>query len=369
MKPKKKTRILFIPAGNKIAPATRYRVYEILPFLEKEGFDYKVYSIFSDQMTWRMIHSSTFGTLQKIIYYIQIITEKFIRAWGAIFLAGRFDLVFLQRTTFPLGLEKLLRARNKNIIFDIDDSIYLPDKEEKGLIGRIKRYTKKKEVVSILRVTRCVIAENDYIKNFVERYCRDVYLITGPIDTVKNFPKKDKSNLEEITIGWIGTPSTTPYLKMLDGVFKELGRKYKIKVRLIGATPYSIDGVKVERVNWSEETEVSELHKFDIGVMSMPDNEWTRGKVGCKMLQYMANAIPAVISYTPTTARIIEDGINGFLAGSEEEWIRKLSLLIENPDLMEKMGREGRKTVEEKFAVSVSIPRYLEIFMDCIKPR
>ncbi|MBU4311352.1 MAG: glycosyltransferase, partial [Candidatus Omnitrophica bacterium] len=100
---------------------------------------------------------------------------------------------------------------------------------------------------------------------------------------------------------------------------------------------------------------------------SMPDNEWTRGKVGCKMLQYMANAIPAVVSFTPTTAEIIEDGVNGFLANSEEEWIKKLSLLIENPSLMEKIGKAGRETVEQKFAVKANISRYLEIFQDCLK--
>jgi glycosyltransferase involved in cell wall biosynthesis len=367
MNPKKKFKILFIPAGTKIAPATRYRVYEMLPFLEKEGISYKIYSIFSEGITWQMINSSTFGTASRVIYYIRIIIEKFIRAWGVIFLAGRFDLVFLQRATLPLGLERLLRLRNKNIIFDIDDSIYLPDKEEGGLIGWVKKFVKKKEVVSVLRVAKCVIAENNYIKNFVQKYCKEVYVITGPIDTVKNFTKETQEGSGEVTIGWIGTPSTTPYLKMLDNVFQQLHRKYNIRVMLIGAAPYSIDGVEVQSISWNEKTEVQELHKFDIGVMSMPDNEWTRGKVGCKMLQYMANAIPSVVSYTPTTAEVIENGINGFLASSEEEWIEKLSSLIENPQLRDRIGRAGRQTAEERFAINVNMSRYIEIFKSCIR--
>jgi glycosyltransferase involved in cell wall biosynthesis len=148
---------------------------------------------------------------------------------------------------------------------------------------------------------------------------------------------------------------------MLDEVFQKLSQKYKIKVRLIGAGNYSIDGVFVENIAWNEETEVSELHKFDIGVMPMPDNEWTRGKVGCKMLQYMANAIPAVVSWTPTNADIIEDGVNGFLAVSEDEWIEKLSRLIEDFQLRQKMGASGRKTVEEKFSVIANAPKCLRI--------
>jgi glycosyltransferase involved in cell wall biosynthesis len=101
--------------------------------------------------------------------------------------------------------------------------------------------------------------------------------------------------------------------------------------------------------------------------MSMPDNEWTRGKVGCKMLQYMANAIPSVVSYTPTTAEVIENGINGFLASSEEEWIEKLSSLIENPQLRDRIGRAGRQTAEERFAINVNMSRYIEIFKSCIR--
>lgn len=363
----RRTKILFIPSGGKLAPATRYRIYQILPFLKKEGIDYKIYSILSERMTARTISSSTFNRLQKIAYYIHVTAEKFIRAWVAIILAARFDLVFLQRTTFPFGMERLLRAVNSNIIFDIDDSVYTPDKEEHGLIGWFKRYTKKKEVISILRVSRCAIAENNHIKNFIQDYCKKVYLITGPIDSVKNFAKENKSDSEEITIGWIGSPSTTPYLRTIDKALRELAKRHKIKLRLIGASAYSVEGVKVESIRWREDTEVPELHKFDIGVMSMPDNEWTRGKVGCKMLQYMANAIPAVVSFTPTTAEIIEDGVNGFLANSEEEWINKLSLLIENPGLMEKIGRAGRETVEQRFAVKANIPRYLEIFRNCVK--
>lgn len=363
---KKRVRILFISAGSRVAPATRYRIYQILPFLEKEGIDYKVYSIFSERMTFRMIKSPTFNKLQRIVYYVQLVMERFIRAWKIIFLAGRFDIVFLQRATFPIGLEKLLRLRNKNIIFDIDDAIYLPDNDETGFIGWLKRQMKKREVISVLKISKCVITENSYIKDFVKNYCKKVYIIVGPIDIIRNFIKEDNAVSEEILIGWIGSPSTAMYLNMLDGPIKELTKKHKIRFRLIGSGSYSIDGVKVELMDWDEGTEVSELHKFDIGIMPMPDNEWTRGKVGCKTVQYMANAIPSVVSYTPTTLEVINDGVNGFLADSEEEWIEKLSLLIENPELRKRIGIAGRKTAEQRFSIQTNGPRYIGIFKDCL---
>ena len=130
----KKFNILFVPTGGRLAPATRYRVCQNIPFLEKEGVNCRVYPIISKSMTKRMIKSPTFNKLQKVSYYIYVVIEKFIRSWKVIFLASRYDLVFLQRTTFPFGLAKLLKIVNKNIIFDIDDSIYMPDKKEEGLI-------------------------------------------------------------------------------------------------------------------------------------------------------------------------------------------------------------------------------------------
>lgn len=356
--------VLFIPFGSGQAAATRYRVSQYLPYLSKTGIRHKVFSSISEWTTKQMIQSPNFKGIRKSIYYLHVVLERIFRFYPILFLATRYKIVFLQRTTFPFGLERLLKRVNKNIIFDIDDSIYMPDAEESGLIGVVKKYIKRKEVISILKVSQCAIVENNHIKKFVKKYCDQIYIITGPIDTARNYARRDNSNPDELTIGWIGSPSTTLYLKMLDGVLQQLSKRYKIKLRLIGATFYAIEGVKVEVVNWKEKTEILELHKFDIGIMPMPDNEWTRGKVGCKMLQYMANAIPAVVSHTPTNAEIIKDGINGFLVNSEEEWIEKISLLINNPGLRCKIGIAGRKTVEERFSLDVSSPKFLEILRD-----
>jgi len=227
------------------------------------------------------------------------------------------------------------------------------------LIGWIKRYIKKEEVAAVLKISKCVIAENNHIKSFVSNYCKNVRIITGPIDTIKNFPKEYKHNDSRLIIGWIGSPSTAVYLNILDDVFRELSKKYNIKINLIGARKYLIKGVNVENIEWAEGAEVSELHKFDIGIMPMPDNEWTRGKVGCKMLQYMANAIPAVVSYTPTNAEIIEDGVNGFLAYNREDWIKKISMLIENWQLRRDIGNKGRQRIEERYSVNVNAENFV----------
>ena len=355
-------RILFIPYGTRKAPATRYRVIQYLPFLKKVGYSCYVFPAISGFSAFLMIESPDFNRFFKMLYYFYVFVERMLRLVWAIIISWRYDIVFLQRTTFPFCLEKVLKTINGNIIFDIDDAIYLPDMEGSDFVTGIKRYIKEKEVINILKVSRTVIVENEYIKSFVQRFCTNIYKIPGPIDTERLYPLGDKSDRNCVVIGWIGSPATTSYLHILDGVLKAIKEKYPfVRFRFIGIGKYENPDITFEKVNWNYETEVSELQNFDIGIMPMPDNEWTRGKLGCKMLQYMAVGIPAVVSYTPTNAEIIHNHSNGFLARTGEEWIEILSKLIEKSGMRIDIGRKGRETVEELCSIKKNIKKIHEI--------
>ena len=106
-------------------------------------------------------------------------------------------------------------------------------------------------------------------------------------------------------------------------------------------------------------SEIDDLAGIDIGIMPLPDDEWARGKCGLKGLQYMALEIPCVMSSVGVNSEIVSDGINGFLAESDEEWVMKISGLIENRDLRTKVGAEARKTVVEKYSVLSQKEKYL----------
>jgi glycosyltransferase involved in cell wall biosynthesis len=57
----------------------------------------------------------------------------------------------------------------------------------------------------------------------------------------------------------------------------------------------------------------------------------------------------------------VEDGINGFWAMGSEEWEEKLSILIKDPTLREKMGMEGRRRVLEGYTVQACAPRLFSV--------
>ena len=350
--------ILFVPFGTARVAATRYRIYQYLPYLAARNIRFRVFSLISDMTTKQMINSPKYAGIKKIFYYLQVSLEKLIRFIPVWYLAGKYKVVFLQRSTLPFGLSALLKMRNRNIVFDLDDAIFIPDSHEKGLIGFVKERSKATEVADILRVSKVAIVENDYIRDYCRRYCLDIRLIPGPIDTERNFvrPKTDKF---PVVIGWIGSPSTSIYLDLLAGVLTKIHAKEKVVIRLIGAGDFKLAGLPLDNQAWSVKEEVGQLQSFDIGLMPMPDNEWTRGKLGAKMLQYMSVGVPTVASYTPTNAWVINDGVNGYLVRSEDEWVEKLTFLIKDASLREKIGSAGRKTVEERFSVSVNAPKFL----------
>lgn len=368
-------KVLFVVSGTKRMAATRYRVYQYLGFLKKEKIEYDIFSITSDPVTKMAIRSPEFNTIKRFGYYLIFSAERFLRFWAVFFKAPRYDALFMQRATFPFGLAGLLAGRCKRIIFDIDDAIFMPDVPVNGFVSRLKAFVKEREVRDSLAVASRVIVENDYIKDYVSRFCGYIEKIPGPIDTDRYTVKEPPMSLrgpklrpeailsKEIVLGWIGSPSTTAYLNILNDVFPKIFSKYKnVRVVYIGAGKYGFRSERITNKDWNYDTEVEELRKFDIGLMPMPDDRWTRGKLGCKMLQYMAVGVPTLASYTPTNAEIIKDGENGFLPKTGRDWVEKLSLLIDDGNLRRRIGMAGRKTVEGFCSVRGNAPRFIKTF-------
>src|SRR3989338_4345952 len=140
-------KVLFVVSGTKRVAASRYRVYQYLPFLESQNVQCKAFSIISDFMTNLAIKSPEFGEAARLAYYILLFIEKLFRFWVMFFMAPYFDLIFLQRVTFPFGLGKLLRFWKRPIVFDIDDAIFLPDTQKQNVITKFKTFIKEKELV------------------------------------------------------------------------------------------------------------------------------------------------------------------------------------------------------------------------------
>jgi glycosyltransferase involved in cell wall biosynthesis len=114
---------------------------------------------------------------------------------------------------------------------------------------------------------------------------------------------------------------------------------------------------------------VEDLRPLDVGVMPLPEDRWSKGKCGMKALQYMGLAIPAVCSPVGVNSEIVRDGENGMLAATEGEWVEKLSLLLKDAALRERLGRAGRATVEARYSAEVVAPLVHEVLQSATRGR
>jgi len=359
-------KILFLAAYSNLVAASRIKVYQFFPLLEEKGIKCKAIC-FTPSFLYRIRLASATNKGLLLAYYPLNYAIRFFKTILAILMAPSFDIVFVQEPIIPFGLEKILKLVNNNIIFQFTDAVFLESQTGDNFLEKIRLKTLSKYCRRMASVAKCCLVENDYNKDAVLKICPCVDKITGPIDTDRYFLKRKEKKDDKIIIGWIGSPFTTKYLYIIEDALKEISKKYKIVLRLVGARKdFKILEVPCEMKNWTIDTEVSWLQTFDIGIMPLIDDEWTKGKAGYKLLQYMAMGIPSVVSPVGFNIEIVKDGFNGFLAGNKSEWVEKLSTLIEDKKLRENVGDNARTTIEENYSLKRAASKLSNIFKNTL---
>ncbi len=341
------------------SPSQRFRFEQYLNFLRENNYDC-THSFLLDVAADKIFYSKG-----KILGKLNIAIKSFFELWNLSSKANDYDFIFIQRETFMLGtsfFEKRFSKSKAKLIFDFDDSIWLLDVSNANKkFAWLKNPDKTSEIIALCDV---VVGGNPYLCNYAKQFNKNIKLIPTTIDTVEYRNKGNKNT--SVCIGWSGSLTTLKHFDFAVPFLKKLKEKYgdKIFIKAIGDPNYKNESINVISLPWKKETEVEELSTFDIGIMPLPDDKWASGKCGLKGLQYMALEIPTIMSPVGVNSEIIQDGENGFLASTEEEWIEKLTKLIESKELREKIGKAGRKTVEERYSIESQKNNYLKLFKE-----
>jgi glycosyltransferase involved in cell wall biosynthesis len=353
--------LLLVPYPPKQSPSQRFRFEQYFQILSANGHSHYLQSFLSSYY-WRIIFNK--GNLfRKTVAML----AGFVKRFFILFKIRSFDFVFIHREVAPIGppiFEWLIaNVFQKKIIYDFDDAIWSTDKKEEGKMEKIIRWRSK--VKSICKWSYKVSCGNEYLCDYAKQFNSNVILNPTTIDTVHvhnpMLTVKERSN--EINIGWTGSHSTLKYLNPIVPIIKSLEQKYpQLRFIVIANKKPELDIQSLVYIPWSITTEVEDLSIIDIGIMPLPDDEWSKGKCGFKLLQYMALNKPALASPVGVNARIIDEGINGYLCDSEESWITKLELLITNEELRQTLGKNGRKTVDKSYSISSNAANFLSLF-------
>jgi glycosyltransferase involved in cell wall biosynthesis len=207
-----------------------------------------------------------------------------------------------------------------------------------------------------------VLAGNAHLAEYALRHNPRVSVVPTTIDTDAYVPAAAPPDQDgPPALGWTGSHSTVQHLDLLAPTLRALRRQLAYRLHVLGTSDYRLDGVEVRARAWSAATEVEDIRRFDVGLMPLPDDDWSRGKCGLKMLQCMALGIATVASPVGVNAEIVDDGANGLLASGAAEWLDRLTRLARDPDLRRRLGDNGRATVEERYSARVWAPRVGEL--------
>jgi glycosyltransferase involved in cell wall biosynthesis len=190
-----------------------------------------------------------------------------------------------------------------------------------------------------------------------------VTTIPTSVDTSRWVPRATAAPNPGVPIvGWIGSPTTGQYIRQLAPVLQRVAATHRFRMRISGAgAPVEMPGVSVDDVPWALEREVELFNTCDVGVYPLPDDEWSKGKCGFKAIQFMACGVPVVASAVGVNREIVEDGVNGFLASTADEWVDKLGRLLTDPALRRRFGDAGRRTIEQRYSLEVNAPHLAEV--------
>ncbi|MDE2828935.1 MAG: glycosyltransferase family 4 protein [Gemmatimonadota bacterium] len=356
-------KILFVAQYGPLAASSRTRVFDYLPLLRRAGVTCDVKVVTPDDL----IKRNTRGIFSRLLYYVLSYLRTLWTGWVCVFTAPKYDAILLQKVLFSFPIPRLLRRYRHKIFFDFDDAIFTLENANAGWINQLRTRRRAMGVPAMLQTAHCAIVENAYTAEFAARYCPRVSQITGPIDTARYIPRK-KTTCEKIVLGWIGSQWTTRYLDMIRDPLAALAWRYpNLELRLIGAGEFDVPDLQIVRLDWTLKTEVGYLQTFDIGLMPLPDDPFTRGKGGYKLLQYMACGLPVVASPVEINCEIVTPGKTGFLAETDAEWIEFLGTLIENKILRNRMGAAGRAHVIAHYALEKSSEQLLALLQRSIR--
>ncbi len=336
------------PPGR--APGQRYRIEQWTPVLQREGVHVTL-SPFLPRRSMELLYER--GHVREKAWGV---LRGYLRRFAEVFRPMSAGVIFIYREAAFLGpawVEWLLALR-RPLVFDFDDAIYLADTSQANAWSRGLKSTAKVE--TICRLARHVVVGNEFLARHAKDWATEVTVVPSTIDT-DLYQVQPRARNRVPVVGWTGSVTTVRHLVALAPALRRLAEKLEFELRVIGAK-VDIEGLRVRCLPWRAETEPADLRVLDVGVMPLPDDEWSRGKCGMKALQYMALGIPPVVSPVGVNTTIVCDGVNGFHARTEEEWVDRISRLLRDEPLRRLMGAAARSTVEEWYSHRVQAPRF-----------
>jgi len=280
---------------------------------------------------------------------------------------SKSDIVVFQRE-FPNNLSNYLsvmsQAANlgKPVVMDMDDDllslpIHHPD--------RVKLNYAKAQIpilTGMVQATALTVT-TPYLADQLRKYNSNIFVMPNYLDDSLwhfNAPQVEPVG-DKIRIFFMGTVTHVPDLEMLKPAFRALAMKYpgRLEYMFYGANlkfeesiPATVTNCQSETFVYADYVRVALAQKANIAIAPLENIPYNHCKSSIKYFEYSATGLPGVYSRVTPYSSVIEEGVNGFTAATVDEWIDKLSQLIENSQLREAMALAAQETVKRDWLLS-----------------
>jgi glycosyltransferase involved in cell wall biosynthesis len=351
--------LVICPHRENRSPGQRFRYEMFIPFLTRYGYRFDISKLLNAKDD-RILYSPG-NYLGKARIFLKSWVIR-IKDWMRM---NRYDIIFIFRDALLTGstfFERRFSGSRAKVVFDFDDAIWMHNISDAN--RRLSFLKNPAKTSTIISHSDLIFAGNQFLADYALQFNSKVEIVPTTIDTDVYIPDHSKRSGPKICIGWSGSFSTIQHFATAIPVLKKIRDSFgdRVYFKIIGDGTYYCEELDTQGEPWKSETEVEELNKIDIGIMPLPDDEWSKGKCGLKGLQYMALEIPTLMSPIGVNKEIIQEGVNGYLPSAEDEWFECIASLIENRSLRNSIGKAARETVLRKYSRTAWENRYLEKF-------
>lgn len=337
--------LVFLHKYGRKAASFRYRFEQYFQAIEIELGPIKVQSLFKDSYLENLYSNgqrSLFLLIQRYIariFYLLINSNR-----------KNFYVVYMELfPQFPYFFEALF-LKNGRYIVELDDAFYL--KYENSILSS--------KVQSLLRNAAGVIAGSQFLTDYAQAYNKNVIRIPSVMDLQRfKMEMPTNTNKSQVVVGWIGSPSTSKELLLVEDALKYVSEKYLVKFLIIGSSGLNLNLSNVEYRPWREDREIENIFEMDIGIMPLEDDQWNKGKCAFKIVQYMAAGKAVLASSVGENSIVIQNDVNGLLADSNDQWKSQLERLVQDFELRKRLGTSARQKVEDQHSLKLNAQRYV----------
>lgn len=295
--------------------------------------------------------------------------------------ADKFKIFIFHRPLYTPKVAKLFeRAKKlgKEIIFETDDLVFdlghIQNSESYLKMNSLERKQYERgvgeEFLKNSYVKTCVTTTT-YLAKILENYGKKVFVSKNKLslkdleiidNILKNKPNFGDGSSTLVKIGYFaGTKGHDKNFRVVEDALVRILEKYP-EIKLVLAGPLNISEKfdmfkdRVEKLPFAAwKKHLENISKIDINIIPLEkDKPFCDSKSELKFFEAGILGVPSIAVDNQTYRETIDDGVNGFLAGNENEWFEKLERLIVNEELRKDIGKEARETSFREFTTKNS---------------